>query len=117
MESYPAQIKRIARHRMALRLGGLAHSGDISDPKRQAAHEVARAVNEAEAAIGKCQLGLAALIFENRNPDDPSPMFGQPMRIWTLHLHADQSLRHILADRFLPVRSGRWIGAENIVAA
>src|SRR5712675_1580591 len=51
-----AEQKRIARHRITSGFGGLAHGGDIDDPKRQAAHDVARALNEAEAATGESQL-------------------------------------------------------------
>ena len=59
------------------------------------------ALDEVEVGIGKFQFGLAiALIAGHGNPDDPSPMLGQPLRLRALHLDADHGLRHILGIDF-----------------
>src|SRR5207237_9176761 len=91
-----AKIERIARHRAAPRLGGIAHLGDIGHPKRQAAHDLACCLDKAEAAIGQLQLSLAIRILGNGNPDDPAPVLVQPLRLRTFHLDANQSLCHML---------------------
>ena len=44
-------------------------------------------------------------------------MLRQRLGLRALHLDAGQRQRHILSDRFLPVRAGRRIGSQNIVAA
>ena len=44
-------------------------------------------------------------------------MLCQHLRLRALHLHANQRLRHILGDRFLPIGTGRRIRPQNVVAA
>src|SRR3954463_15847887 len=117
MESDAADQERIARYRKASCSCAIAHGGDVADPKHQAAHDLAGAVDKAEVAIGQRQLRLAGFALADGNSDDLAPVFGKGPRLRALHLHADQGLCHIVADRFLPVRAGRRIGAENIVAA
>src|SRR5665213_415861 len=84
MEGDAAERKRVPRHRVTSGLCGGADGSNVADPKRQAAHDVAGALDEAEAAVGKFQFRLAALSLGDGNPDDLSPMFGQPLRIGAL---------------------------------
>ena len=68
-------------------------------------------------ALGSFSSGSPLALLLTAMPDDLPPVLGQPLRIRALHLDSGQRLRHILADRLLPVRTGRRIGAQNIVAA
>src|SRR5947209_20245958 len=114
---HSAEQEFVARDWMTPGLGCITHFRYIRDLERQPAHDLAFALHEVETRIGKFQFGRTIVVRANRSPDDPAPMLGEIVRLWALHLDADQRLRHVLADRFLPVRSGRRIGAENIVAA
>src|SRR5216683_8020240 len=76
-----AEQERIVRHHITSGFGGIAHGGDIADPKRQAAHDVAYALDEAEAAIGQRQFWLASFALAHGNAEDPAPMLGQRMRL------------------------------------
>ena len=53
LERHPAKIKPVARYLAALGLGRVAHLGDIGDPERQPAHQIARALDEAKAGVGQ----------------------------------------------------------------
>src|SRR5258708_7014072 len=102
---------------MAFGSGGIAHLGDIADAKRQAAHDVAETFDKVEGAIGQYYLSVAVGAFACWNSNDLPQMPSKLLRLRVFHLHADQRLRHILADGFLPVRSRRRIGSENVVTA
>src|SRR5260370_42029425 len=54
-ERHAAKLKPVAGHRTALRLGGIAHLGDVGDFKRQPAHQIACALHKTKTAIGQFQ--------------------------------------------------------------
>src|SRR4051812_45266963 len=83
LERHPAKIERIARYLAAVRLGRVPHLGDIGDPERQPAHQIARALDETEAGVGQFQRGLAAA---DSHAENLPPMLRKPLRIRALHL-------------------------------
>src|ERR1700737_3520949 len=104
MERDAAEKEAITSDRAAPRLGGIAYRGDVGNPKRQPAHDLVVALAEAEAAIRQFQLRFAVRTSAGGSTDDLAPVLGQSRRIRTLHLDFYQGLRHVLADRLLPIR-------------
>src|SRR5882724_891903 len=98
-------------------LGGIAYPGSVGNAKRQPAHDLAVALDEAEAAIGQFQFGFAIAARAGRDADDLAPVRGEILRLRTLHLDANERLRHVLSDEILPVRARRRVWSEHIVAA
>src|SRR5436305_160291 len=56
---HPTQIKPVPRYLATLRLRRIPHLRDINDLERQPAHQIACALDEAEAGIRQFQLRLA----------------------------------------------------------
>ena len=111
MEGDAAEQKRIARYR------------HVPSPSRRRGPRRCRAtrnvsplmislapLTKRKLQLGSSSSGSPLVVLADGNSDDPAPMLGQALRIRALHLDAGQRLRHVLADRFLPVRPGRRIG-------
>ncbi len=114
---YAAEQERIARHLQPFALAA-SRTCAMSATLNVSPLMISLApLTKRKLQLGSFSSGSPLSFLLDGNPDDLAPVLGERLRLRALHLDPDQRLRHILADRFLPVRAGRRIGPQNIVAA
>ena len=113
-ERHPAEFKQSPDTCKPLALAASQHLGDIGHPERQPAHDDRQApLTKRKLALGSFSSGSPFLLVLTGIPMILPQCAASTSRFRALHLDLGQRQRHILADRLLPVRTGRRIGSQK----